>query len=94
MQITLRYLAGCPNWRLAEARLRTALEVSGSRDATLALEPVETHEEAVRLGLRGSPSILVGKAAPGGGFRNQAARSVSGRLCPSRCHPVVTLAGR
>jgi hypothetical protein len=59
MQITLRYFAGCPNWRVAEERLRAALADTGERDAAIALEPVETHEEAVRLGFRGSPTILV-----------------------------------
>ena len=59
MQITLRYFAGCPNWRLAKERLRTTLESAGLSDAVISLEPVETHEEAARLGFRGSPTILV-----------------------------------
>jgi hypothetical protein len=59
VRITLRYFADCPNWRLAEERLRTTLTSIGAEDAVLTLEPVETHEEAVRLGFRGSPTILV-----------------------------------
>lgn len=59
MTIALRYFAGCPNWRLAEERLRAALTSIGAGDAVIALEPVETHEEAVRLRFRGSPTILL-----------------------------------
>ena len=59
MQITLRYFDGCPNWRLAEDRLRTALSDAGSADAAIALEVVATHEEAMRLGFRGSPTVLI-----------------------------------
>lgn len=59
MKITLRYFAGCPNWRLAEERLRTTLASAGVGDAVVLLESVETHEDAVRLGFRGSPTILV-----------------------------------
>ena len=59
MQITLRYFAGCPNWRVAEERLRLALADAGVTGATIHLEAVETLEDAVRLGFRGSPSLLV-----------------------------------
>ncbi|MGD9570908.1 MAG: thioredoxin family protein [Thermoleophilia bacterium] len=59
MQITLRYFDGCPNWRIAEERLRAVLADAGGSDAELALERVETQEEAVRLGFRGSPTVLV-----------------------------------
>lgn len=59
MQITLRYFDGCPNWRIAQRRLRVALADADATDAAIALERVETHEEAVRLGFRGSPTILI-----------------------------------
>ena len=32
MQITLRYFDGCPNWRLAEARVREALAAVGASE--------------------------------------------------------------
>ena len=64
MQITLRYFAGCPNWRLAEERLRATLASAGVDDAVISLESVETHEDAVRLGFRGSPTILVAGRDP------------------------------
>ncbi|MGE3795507.1 MAG: thioredoxin family protein [Dehalococcoidia bacterium] len=59
MQITLRYFDGCPNWRTAQERLRAALADAGAADAAIGLERVETHEEAVRLGFRGSPTVLI-----------------------------------
>ena len=59
MQITLRYFDGCPNWRTAQERLRAGLADAGAADAAIALERVETHEEAVRLGFRGSPTVLI-----------------------------------
>ena len=51
--ITLRYFDGCPNWRIAEGRLRPALAEAGREDAT------STHEDATRLGFRGSPTVLI-----------------------------------
>jgi hypothetical protein len=59
MQITLRYFDGCPNWRVAEARLQEALGALGGPQATIVHERVETQEEAERLGFRGSPTLLV-----------------------------------
>lgn len=59
MEITLRYFSGCPSRRLAEARLREALSIVGRPDAVVTLEEVDTRGDAVRLGFRGSPSILV-----------------------------------
>jgi len=59
MRIVLRYVAGCPHWRLAEERLRATLTSLGAGDAVIALKAVETHEEALRLDFRGSPTILL-----------------------------------
>ena len=59
MKITLRYFDGCPNWRLAEARLRRVLAAVGAPSAELALERVETPEDAERMGFLGSPTVLV-----------------------------------
>ncbi len=59
MKITLRYFDGCPNWRIAEERLRAALADVGLKDAEVALERVGTHEEALGLGFRGSPTVLI-----------------------------------
>lgn len=59
MKVTIRYFAGCPNWRLAEARVRRVLREHGPPDARVVLEDVETPEDARRLAFRGSPTILV-----------------------------------
>jgi len=59
VRIALRYFEGCPNWRLAEARLRRALSEIGAPATEIALERVETPEEAERLAFRGSPTVLV-----------------------------------
>jgi hypothetical protein len=59
MKITLRYFDGCPNWRVAEERLRAALADVGPEDAEVVLERVETYEEALGLGFQGSPTVLI-----------------------------------
>ena len=62
MQIALRYFDGCPNWRVAQERLRAALQQSGAATVAIELERVASQEEAVRLGFRGSPTILIDDA--------------------------------
>ena len=62
-RITIRYFEGCPHWRLADARVRQALRAVGL-NATVEYDRVETHEDAVRTGFRGSPTILVDGADP------------------------------
>ena len=62
-RIVIRYFEGCPHWRLADARVREALRAVGL-NATVEHDPVETHEDAVRTGFRGSPTILVDGADP------------------------------
>jgi hypothetical protein len=59
VQIALRYFDGCPNWRLAEARVREALAAIGASEIEITYERVETQEQAERLGFRGSPTLLV-----------------------------------
>ncbi|ROS26272.1 thioredoxin family protein [Cellulomonas sp. PhB150] len=66
MDVTLRYFDGCPNWRLAEQRLRAALDHTGHADVAIALERVETAEDAARVGFIGSPTILLDGADPFG----------------------------
>jgi len=70
VRITLRYFEGCPNWRVAEARLRRALSEIEAPGTGIALERVETPEEAERLGFRGSPTVLVDRRDP---FADEAA---------------------
>jgi hypothetical protein len=58
MRIVLQYFEGCPNWKLTEQRLREALVQSGLEAEPLK-QLVESHEQAQRLGFRGSPTILI-----------------------------------
>lgn len=55
-QVTLLYFDGCPNWRVADERLRQLADEHGF---TLEYRKVETPEEAERLGFAGSPTVLV-----------------------------------
>lgn len=59
MNITVQYFDGCPNWRLADERLREALCGISAEDAQITYEQIETPEQADEAGFRGSPSILV-----------------------------------
>lgn len=63
MKVTIRYFDGCPNWEVADARLREALLATGA-DAQVTYESVGTQEEAERLRFSGSPTILLDGADP------------------------------
>ena len=54
--VTLQYFDGCPNWELADQRLRA---LQAELDLTIAYHRVETPEEAERVGFRGSPTLLI-----------------------------------
>ena len=57
MDITLQYFDGCPNWTVVDKRLRL---LSAERpDITLKYQLVDTAEEAERVGIHGSPTILI-----------------------------------
>lgn len=58
LRIILRYVAGCPNWRLADERVRRALADIGGA-AEIRHELVEGDEDVVRSAFHGSPTILV-----------------------------------
>lgn len=57
MDITLLYFTDCPNWKIADERLRTLAEERG--DLTITHLLVESPEEAECVKFRGSPSIQV-----------------------------------
>lgn len=59
--VTLLYFDGCPNWQVADERLRV---LSHERDLTLEHRLVETPEDADKAGFRGSPTILVDGTDP------------------------------
>ncbi len=58
MEIVLLYVPECPNRSPARAHLDRALAQAGLV-AVIREEEVHTSEEAARLGMRGSPTILV-----------------------------------
>ncbi len=57
MDITLLYFEGCPNWTLADERLKILADERP--DLRVSRHLVDTPEEAERIGFHGSPSILV-----------------------------------
>ncbi|MEX2549003.1 MAG: hypothetical protein WD638_02150 [Nitriliruptoraceae bacterium] len=59
--VTLLYFDGCPNWQIADERLRG---LQSEIDFTLEHRKVETPEEAERTGFRGSPTLLIDGTDP------------------------------
>ena len=57
MEISLLYIDGCPNWKVADQRLASI--ASERPDVVVTRHRVATMEEAERLGVHGSPSIVV-----------------------------------
>ncbi len=66
MKVELRYFDGCPSWRVAEERLRSALDSTGHADTEIIRRRIETAAEAERLSFRGSPTILIDDRDPFG----------------------------
>lgn len=62
--ITLLYFDGCPNWRVAEARLENALAQAGRFDVRVECRQVATFDQAEGVGFRGSPTVLVDGVDP------------------------------
>ncbi len=57
MDITLQYFDGCPNWLIADERLRL---LAGERpDIVLGYQLIDTVDAAEQAGFHGSPTILV-----------------------------------
>jgi hypothetical protein len=59
VRIQLIYFIGCPHWRLAEERLRRAVEYAGIVDAEILLVSVRNSDEAAAAGMSGSPTVLI-----------------------------------
>lgn len=64
VRVSLLYFAGCPNWRLADERLRQALARIGRPDTPIEYRTVTTAEQAERLGFRGSPTVVINARDP------------------------------
>ena len=63
-EVRLLYFEDCPNWRVAEVRLREALLSVGADPDAVIYEVVTTLEQAEALGFCGSPTILVDGTDP------------------------------
>ena len=86
MRVTIRYVEGCPHWQVADERVHAALARSGHTTADVVHELVDTHENAVRLGFVGSPTILIDGVDP---FATaDAARGLACRVYPTTAGPV------
>jgi hypothetical protein len=59
MQVSVVYVADCPNWERAGIHLRQALNAVGSGDVEIRFVAVETQAQADETGMHGSPTILV-----------------------------------
>ncbi len=57
MDVTLYYFQDCPNWKVADQRLQVL--AAERPDLTVTHRPIETQEDADRVGFLGSPSIQV-----------------------------------
>lgn len=64
MQVELLYFDGCPNWTVADGRLREALTSAGHANVAVERHLVETPEEAERVGFTGSPTIRINGSDP------------------------------
>ena len=65
MDVVLQYFDGCPGWRVADERVRSALAAAGV-DATITHAEVPTLADAERVGFAGSPTILIDGRDPFG----------------------------
>ncbi|MEU3711060.1 hypothetical protein [Streptomyces catenulae] len=64
MEIEVLVVPDCPNQRLAEERLRQALDGTGLRAARLTIRTVTDEATAARTGFTGSPTILINGRDP------------------------------
>jgi hypothetical protein len=62
--VSLLYFDGCPHWRVADKRLREALDRVGQPDELIEYLTVTTTEQADALRFRGSPTVLVNGRDP------------------------------
>ena len=64
MDVTLVYFDDCPNWRLADARLREALAEIGDASITLTYRRLADVDQSDGPAVGGSPTILVDGVDP------------------------------
>jgi hypothetical protein len=58
MDVVLQYFDSCPNWRVAERRVKSIVERHGL-DVNLTYQLIETPEDAERYRFAGSPTVLI-----------------------------------
>ena len=58
MNITLQYFDSCPNWKVADQRIREVITTLGL-NADYGYQLVNSPDEAEAFGFHGSPSILM-----------------------------------
>lgn len=58
LDVTIQYFRGCPHWRLAESRVKAAVEGAGV-SVRISHERIDSPEEAETKRFRGSPTILI-----------------------------------
>ncbi len=63
MNITIQYFDSCPNWKIAEGRVKSVIEEHGM-DASIDYQRIETHEDAVKHQFAGSPTLLIDGVDP------------------------------
>jgi len=63
-EVRLVYFEECPNWRLADSRLKEALVAAGADPGRVIYQQVTTAEEAEAAGFSGSPTILIDGTDP------------------------------
>jgi hypothetical protein len=62
MEITLQYFDGCPNWKTTDSHLQALIDEG--LDVSVHHKRISSHQAAVRLGFRGSPTILIAGVDP------------------------------
>lgn len=58
MEIELRYFDDCPNWQRTRLLVGQLVEELGI-EATIATRLIDTHEKAIELDFRGSPTLII-----------------------------------
>lgn len=58
MDITIQYFDSCPNWKIAESRVKAIIE-ENQLDATLLYQLIDTPEAAEEHQFAGSPTLLI-----------------------------------
>jgi len=59
VEVQLVYFEGCPSWRVAFERLRSALDATGNGGTSIELVRVESAMDIGEMSFAGSPTLLV-----------------------------------